>query len=153
MDDIGKLLALEDIKALMARRVRCIDEKDWDGFAACYTEDAVSHSMSSAPGGNVTGRQQIGEWLAKALEGITTVHQVHLPEIEFVEEDTAKAIWPLNDVLSWEKDGQRRWMHGYGHYRQTIVRIDGRWLIREHHLTRLLVDSGSEPLAEDAAQP
>jgi uncharacterized protein (TIGR02246 family) len=147
MDDIQKLVALEEIKALMARRVRCIDEKDWAGFADCYAEDAVSHSMTSAPGGKVVGRTQIGEWLAKALDGVTTVHQVHLPEIEFVADDTAKAVWPLNDILSWEKDGQRSWMRAYGHYRQTIRKIDGRWLISEHHLTRLLVERGSEALA------
>jgi hypothetical protein len=147
MDDIERLVALEEIKTLMARRVRCIDEKDWPGFAACYAEDAQSHSMSSAPGGKVVGNLQIADWLAKALSGITTVHQVHLPEIEFLSDDTAKGIWPLNDILSWEKEGRRHWMRGYGHYRQTLTKIAGRWVISEHHLTRLLVEQGAEDLA------
>ena len=147
MDDIQRLIALEEIKALMARRVRCIDEKDWAGFASCYAEDAESHSMSSAPGGKVVGNRQIADWLAKALSGITTVHQVHLPEIEFLADDTAKGIWPLNDILSWEKDGERCWMRAYGHYRQTLKKIAGRWVISEHHLTRLLVEHGAEKLA------
>jgi len=147
MDDIQRLVALEEIKALMARRVRSIDEKDWASFAACYAEDAQSHSMSSAPGGKVVGNRQIADWLANALTGITTVHQVHLPEIEFLSDDTAKGIWPLNDILSWEKDGERRWMRAYGHYRQTLKKIAGRWVISEHHLTRLLVEHGAEALA------
>jgi uncharacterized protein (TIGR02246 family) len=147
MNDIERLIALEEIKALMARRVRCLDEKDWAGFAECYAEDAVSHSQSSAPGGKVVGNRQIADWLAKALDGITTAHQVHLPEIDFLADDTAKAIWPLNDILSWEKDGERRWMRAYGHYRQTLKKIAGRWVITEHHLTRLLVEQGAEKLA------
>jgi ketosteroid isomerase-like protein len=147
MDELQKLIAIEQIKGLMARRVRCIDEKDWEGFAACYADDAESHSMSSAPGGKVVGNRQIAEWLAKALSGITTVHQVHLPEIEVISGDAAKGIWPLNDILSWEKDGERQWMRGYGHYRQTLKKIAGRWVISEHYLTRLLVERGAEKVS------
>jgi hypothetical protein len=147
MDELNRLVAREDIKTLMARRVRSIDEKDWDSFAECYAEDAESHSMRSAPGGKVVGNRAIAAWLAKALEGITTVHQVHAPEIEFLSDDTATGIWPLNDILSWEKDGMRHWMRGYGHYRQTLRRIAGRWVIQDHNLTRLLMEQGSEKLA------
>lgn len=147
MNDVERLLALEEIKALMARRVRCIDEKDWEGFADCYAVDAQSHSMTSAPGGKVVGNLQIAAWLAKALEGITTVHQVHLPEIAFLADDAASAIWPLNDILVWEKDGQRHSLRGYGHYRQTLRKISGRWLIQDHNLTRLLVEQDADPMA------
>jgi uncharacterized protein (TIGR02246 family) len=142
MDPIQKLLAIEDIRALMARRVRCLDEKDWAGFAACYTEDAEAYSNPNAPESKVVGAKSIAESVSGHLRDVTTVHQVHIPEIEILSEDSARAIWPLNDILSQVKDGKRRWMHAHGHYRQIYRKIDGRWLIKEHRLTRLLVESG-----------
>jgi uncharacterized protein (TIGR02246 family) len=146
MNDIQRLTAIEDIRAVLARRVRCLDEKDWDGFADCYAEDAISYSLSSAPEGSVKGNAAIAKGVAGHLTNVTTVHQIHTPEIDILSDDTAKVICPLADILSWEKDGRRNWMRGYGHYRQTFKKIDGRWRIAEHHLTRLLVEHGSEPL-------
>ena len=149
MDAIDKLLALEDIRMLLARRVRCIDEKDWDGFADCYTDDAVSYSVQTPgqPGVPTTGNRLIAERVAETLRIMTTVHQVHLPEIEITGPDTATGIVPLEDVLSWEKDGTKHWLHGYGHYRHIYLKVDGRWRIKEHHLTRLRVQSGTGDLA------
>lgn len=148
MDDITKLMALEEIRALMARRVRCLDEKDWDGFGACYTDDAVSYSFTSAdkPEDTVVGGKAIAARVAATLTGVTTVHQLHMPEIEILAEDRATGIWPLNDILSRVQDGLRRWMRAYGHYRQTYRKEGGRWLIHEHRLTRLLVETGAEDL-------
>ena len=146
MDAIDRLTALEDIRALMARRVRCLDEKDWEGFAGCYAADAVSYSFvrPEAPEDKVVGAGEIAARVAAALTGVTTAHQVHAPEIEILSEDTATGIWPLNDVLSRMRDGKRHWMRGYGHYRQVYQKIEGRWLIKEHRLTRLLLEMGVE---------
>ena len=149
MDDIRKLMALEAIRTLMARRVRCLDEKDWDGFGACYTDDAVSYSFTSAdkPEDTVVGGKAIAARVAKSLAGVTTAHQLHTPELNILSDDRATGIWPLNDILSREQDGQRRWMRAYGHYRQTYRKVGGEWLIEEHRLTRLLVETGAEDLA------
>jgi uncharacterized protein (TIGR02246 family) len=146
MNAIDKLVALEEIRALMARRVRCLDEKDWAGFADCYAEDAVSYSFvrPEAPEDKIVGAKEIAARVAKALEGVTTAHQIHLPEIEILSEDHATGIFPLNDVLSRMREGKRHWMRGYGHYRQVYRKVDGRWLIQEHRLTRLLLETGVE---------
>lgn len=149
MDPIAKLIALEDIRALMARRVRCLDEKDWAGFAACYTADAVSYSFvrPEAPEDSIVGAGEIARRVAAALHEVTTVHQLHTPEIEILSDDSATGVWPLNDVLSRMRDGKRHWMRGYGHYRQVYQKVDGRWLIKEHRLTRLLLETGVEDQA------
>ena len=149
MDDIGKLVAIEEIKTLMARRVRCLDEKDWAGFGACYTDDAVSYSFTSAdkPEDTVVGGQAIAARVAATLTQVTTVHQLHTPELEIHSEDRATGIWPLNDILIRVQDGKRRWMRAYGHYRQTYRKVGGRWLIQEHRLTRLLMETGEDDAA------
>lgn len=149
MDPIAKLIALEDIRALMARRVRCLDEKDWAGFADCYTADAVSYSFvrPEAPEDSIVGADEIARRVAAALHEVTTVHQLHTPEIEITSDDSATGVWPLNDVLSRMREGKRHWMRGYGHYRQVYQKVDGRWLIKEHRLTRLLLETGVEDQA------
>jgi hypothetical protein len=148
MDDLQKLIEGQAIRAVMARRVRCIDEKDWEGLAECYAENAVSYSFGDAAGtGAATvGSQTIVDQTAKVLTGFKTVHQVHEPEIEFLSEVEATVIWPLNDVLSREQDGKRSWMRGYGHYRQTYEKFGNRWQITKHRLTRLLVENGAEEI-------
>ena len=50
MTPVETLLEIEAIRELVARRVRCIDEKDWAGFSATYAPDAVSYSVQG-PGG------------------------------------------------------------------------------------------------------
>lgn len=146
MDALQKIIAMDDIRTLMARRVRCLDSKDWAGFAACYTSDAISHSFVSddQPDAQVVGAQAIAERVKTALDGVTTVHQVHAPEIEIHSDDSATGVWPLHDVLSREHEGRRHWMRGYGHYRQSYRRVDDQWLIAEHWLTRLLIERGED---------
>jgi hypothetical protein len=161
VNDVEKLVATQEIRALMARRVRCLDTKDWDGFADCYTSDAVSHSFQQGDTGEpptvgtqviddlapTVGARAIADRVAEALSSVTTVHQVHEPEIVVLSEDSATGLWPLMDLLVWDQDGGRRYLHGYGHYRQVYEKVDGRWLIKEHWLTRLRVETGLEDQA------
>jgi hypothetical protein len=142
--DLEKLVAIEEIKQLKARRVRCMDEKDWDGYAACHTPNAVSYTFKSIgrADGDVVGAQAIAEMLKGVLTGRTTCHQIHAPEIDLTSDTTAKSIWPMEDMLWWEENGESHWLHGYGHYRQTYERIDGKWLIASRALSRIKVDSG-----------
>jgi SnoaL-like domain len=148
MDALQKLIDAEAIRTLIARRVRCIDEKDWNGFADTYAYDAVSWSVASpdGPGVPTVGNRLIADRVAELLKAMTTVHQIHLPEIEVTAPDAASAIIPLEDLLFWEHDGVQHWMHGFGHYRQTFAKRDGHWKITEHRLTRLRFESGTGPL-------
>ncbi|MGY1742193.1 MULTISPECIES: nuclear transport factor 2 family protein [unclassified Blastococcus] len=148
MDVTQRLLAVQEIRTLVARRVRCLDTKDWDGFAACHTDDAVAHPSEFADRTTtppLVGAEAITERVRGHLGARTTVHQLHEPEIEVLSDDAATGVWPLMDVLSWEQDGRWHVLRGYGHYRQTYRRVDGRWLIAEHRLTHLTVESGGEP--------
>jgi hypothetical protein len=159
MTDLEKLLAIEAIKTLKARRVRCMDEKDWPGYAACHTKDAVSYTFqdndtfndSGIVQGPVVGGEAIAQALAGYLDGKnkrTTVHQIHIPEIEITSATTAEAIWPMEDVLWWEVDGVSHWLHGYGHYRETYAKVDGEWLIATRRLSRIRTDTGTGPKPE-----
>ena len=153
MTDLEKLVAIEAIKQLKARRVRCMDEKDWPGYAACHTQDAISYTFQDNESfkdvGMVDGPVRGGEAIAKALAHYldgknkrTTTHHIHAPEIDILSDTTAKAIWPMEDMLFWTEDGVPHWLHGYGHYRETYEKVGGEWLIASRSLSRIRVDTG-----------
>ena len=148
MDGLEKLKAIAAIRELKARRVRCMDEKDWAGYAACHTPDAVSYTFQSQGWEDkpIVGPQAIADTLRNILDGKnkrTTAHQIHEPEIEITSETTASSIWPMEDMLWWQDDaGVKHWRHGYGHYRQTYEKVNGEWLIKSRALTRIRVDDG-----------
>ena len=148
MDDLTRLVETEAIRTLMAKRVRCIDEKDWQGLASVYSHDCISWSFGSAEAKSepTIGGYAIADATATVLSGMTTVHQVHFPEIEFQSDVEATGIWPLNDVLASEKDGKRTWMRAYGHYRQSYRKGAHGWQIVEHRLTQLLVENGVDDI-------
>jgi hypothetical protein len=93
MTDIERFLAIEEIKQLKARYFRCVDTKDWDGFAALFAADArVDYTP---PGGNpkdwsISGAANIVAFVRKALEGAVTVHHGHMPEVELISSARAR---------------------------------------------------------------
>jgi hypothetical protein len=139
MDAVEKLLALEEIRKVKAKRCRAVDQKDWELYIECHTPDCRSNV--AGPGGAV-GARAMAEGVAKQLEGRTSIHHVHTPEIDFTSDTTAKGTWAMEDMLWWTVDGQERWLHGYGHYFETYEKRDGRWLISSRELKRIRVDEG-----------
>jgi uncharacterized protein (TIGR02246 family) len=127
---------LEAIRQLKARYFRTMDTKDWDGMRQVFTADVVMDTTESG-GGLVTGADEFLAFLREALDGATTVHQGHTPEIELTSETTATGIWALNDIVIWP-NGMR--LDGYGHYHETYVKDPDGWRIASSKLTRLHTD-------------
>ena len=140
MNDIERLVAIEAIKQLKARYFRCLDTKDWEGYAAVYAEDAVLDTTSTQGGAVVHGSAAIAAHVRRHVDHVVTVHHGHTPEIEILSDTTARGIWAMEDVLRWPAGGPFQAMVGYGHYHEEYVRVNGRWLIARCQLTRLRVD-------------
>ena len=133
-------LAICEVKA---RYCRCLDTKDWEGFADCFTED---YQLDTRPAGGylVQGRDEAVNMVRGSIESARTAHQVHNPEITF-DEDGANAIWAMEDRVEWGPDRVdqmgSRGLNGWGHYRERYVRCgDGRWRIAQLALSRLHMD-------------
>ncbi len=134
--DFADWLAICNVKA---RYCRCLDTKDWGGYAACFTADVVIDTTGSG-GPRYEGREQaVADIRASIGEAITT-HHVHSPEI-VIDGDTASAIWAMQDRNLWP--GGRKLL-GFGHYHERYRREEGEWKIAESRLTRLNMEL-SEP--------
>lgn len=100
MDDltVEDLLDIERIRRLKYAYLRCLDQKDWDGIAGLFTDDATA----SYSGGRYTysGRQDIVAFLVRNMgrEAFHSSHRVHHPEID-VDGDTATGTWALEDTV------------------------------------------------------
>ncbi len=136
--------AVEAIKNLKARYYRCMDTKQWDGWNDVFAVDATLDTREEAPDLDiVVGRDNIIAFVSNVLEGVTTCHHGHMPEIELTSETTATGIWAMEDHL-WVNEGSElpyKSLHGYGHYHETYEKVDGSWYIKTLKLTRIRVDA------------
>ena len=144
MDAAGEFLAIEEIKRLKARYFRCMDTKDWAGFAQVFAPDAVmdmSEEAGAAPGdrSHITrGAANIVAMAEAGMHGVQTVHHGHMPEIEILS-PTTPGVWAMEDRLRWDS-GPVRNLHGFGHYHDTYEKGAQGWRIASTSLTRLRVD-------------
>ena len=124
------LAALEEIRRVKYRYLRCVDLKLWDEIAEVFTPDATAGYGTPALGEPVslTGRAEIVGFLRDKLgPGIITVHFASQPEID-IEGDTASGTWSFEDtVIATE---YRVVIKGAAFYEDRYARgQDGRWRI------------------------
>jgi len=130
--DLAGLVEIEAIKQLKARYFRLMDTRQWDAWQDVFTEDA-SLKWGPADDHVMHGRAAIRAGVSAALEGATTVHHGHMPEIELLAPDRARGIWAMFDRV----DHPKYLLVGFGHYHEQYVKRDGAWRIARLELTRL----------------
>lgn len=131
-----RLLALEEIKGLKARRILALDTKDWETYESLHSPEHISDNEGETPKPDL---KKNVERLARLLANVITVHHVHTPVIEFTSPTTAKGVWAMEDNLFWQQDGDNHWLRGYGFYHETYEKRDGKWLFTSRRLRRLKV--------------
>ncbi|MFK0126957.1 nuclear transport factor 2 family protein [Streptomyces nigra] len=134
---LSDLEAIESIKQLKARYFRFVDEKKHDDLVALFTPDA-----KLVTDGIVWKSPQEFAYTIRDLTGqAPSVHHGHMPEIEMTGPDTASGIWAMEDLLTFPAGEDAPEGHnGYGQYRETYRKVDGRWLIDSVELTRFRMD-------------
>ncbi len=140
---IEELEAIRRISELKARYFRLVDTKDWDGFRALFTDDATLFFPETGQAEPLPVDEAM-PMIQDILDGVTSIHHGHMPEIEFLSDDRATGIWAMEDILRWPPDraaviGQEL-LHGFGHYHEEYVRRDGRWLFKALRLSRLRLE-------------
>jgi hypothetical protein len=151
MDDVAKLLALEAIRNLKAAYFRCMDTKNWTELGRLFTDDALfdvrgalevakpDEEYAGEP--PIRGAQSIVDYIRAGLTPLVSVHHGHAPEIEITGADSARATWPMSDLLIAPAGAPFRRFRGYGHYFETYARQGGAWRIATLRLRRLYIET------------
>ena len=95
------LVAIEEIRRLKHRYLRCLDLKRWDEFALTLTVDATADYGTQVRGDRLalTGREEIAAFMSRRLgPEVITVHFAGQPEID-VDGDKATGTWNLMDTV------------------------------------------------------
>lgn len=140
LDTQARLAAVEDIRRLKARRLRALDAKDWQEYAALHVSDHVSDSYGGAV---MRGNSENVAHLAALLAGVTTIHQVGAHEITIASEAEASGIWAMEDRLFWTQRGEAHFLHGWGHYHERYRFEAGNWRFAYRRLERVRVETSS----------
>ena len=111
MSDVERLVAIEDIKLLKSRRDRAVDMKDWATFEALHAPEHRSHNDGYEPWNSAA---ELVANVKKALEGVTTVHHSHTPDITFQSRVKASGICRIlaesnRRPLSGDEGATTRW--------------------------------------------
>jgi len=126
-DVVQTLVAIEAIKRLKYRYLRCLDQKRWDDIGSCFTPGATA----AYSGGkySFSGREEIVEFLRRSMgrEDFLSSHRCHHPEIDLVSATEATGTWALEDtVIIGEHD---LIVYGAAFYEDRYVVVDDAWCI------------------------
>ncbi len=125
----------EAIRNLKAAYFRYLDTRRWQDLKNLLTDDFVG-DYGASDEEQFNSPEAFLEGLQSNLDGATTVHHGHKPEIAFEDADHASAIWAMEDIVQTPEYD----LHGYGHYSDEYRRVDGHWRISRTRLTRLKLD-------------
>jgi hypothetical protein len=132
------LVALEEIRRLKYRYLRCVDLKLWDEIGDVFTPDATADYGTPSAGRplNLAGRDEIVTFLRDSLgPGIITLHAAGQPEID-LDGDRATGTWRFEDtVIATE---YRVVITGAAFYEDRYVRgVSGQWQISHTGYVRI----------------
>jgi hypothetical protein len=148
MDNLARLLAIEEIKQLKGRYFRLLDTRDFNGMAYVFCKDAVFdcsegpliHPLGGPPDGEPgpvkRGREEIMAWIRDAFANRACVHHGHCHEITVDSETEAHGVIAMEDQI-YGPDRATLLIHAAGHYHERYRIEDGCWRIAQTKLTRL----------------
>ncbi|HET6508993.1 MAG TPA: nuclear transport factor 2 family protein [Baekduia sp.] len=123
-EQVRWLLDRAAINDLLVEHARCLDDKDWDGLQALFTEDGYLQ----LPFGRIEA-DAMGSTSATHLDSYFATHHMSSNYAIELDGDTANArsYFSAAHVPSSED----LWAHGDigGWYQTTFRRVDGRWRI------------------------
>jgi len=149
MNDLERLLAIEEIKQLRHRWCRYVDEGSWSSIASLLAPDAkldlTGTGRRALTAGTpeippIEGAEAVCRWLEDNIGPIPgQLHIMTMPEITFLSDDEAEGIWRQESHIVGAAGRDGKAGVGYGFIRDTYCRIDGNWLMRSLSVTVELV--------------
>ncbi len=133
---LRQLLDIEQIKQLKYRYFRGIDTADAALLEDVFTDDASVDLRGGSYRCQFDGKRAILDFLASAFHNESAAcHQGHHPEITITGQDSATAIWYLQDIfIDFSRDIVTR---GSAFYRDQCVRQNGAWKVHFSEYDRI----------------
>ncbi|MGP3980549.1 nuclear transport factor 2 family protein [Streptomyces sp. KR80] len=147
--DLRLLVDRMAISDLLVAFARCLDEKDYDGYAALFTEDGILR----LPGVEHQGRAGLAAFVANDLGRYERTHHISTNHQIAVDGDSATSRSYLQAVhVPREADCTDWWAVG-GWYDNTYRREDGGWRISTVHITPVWLGGHfpSDPVSDSAS--
>lgn len=121
---LDRLLIRETLEAYLG----ALDDRDWAGIAACFTDDAVSHYNDQPE--DILGGQGVADWLHRMVAYNGTNHTLGNARIT-VDGDKALARTMVIATLHEGEPGVGRVQVRGIDYEDKLVRLGPAWKIRE----------------------
>jgi uncharacterized protein (TIGR02246 family) len=142
MSDIDRLLAIEQIRALIATYAISFDDHDWDRFGQLWTEDAAFVVDGQA----FEGREAMLEFLTTCLPDDYGGKHMNSPPLIELARDGEHAT-AQTDVVWIPQNFENAIV---ARYHDSFVRRGGRWLFARREETPLQYKPGPPPMSETA---
>ena len=141
MTDLERLLAIEEIKKIKAKYFYYLDHKDWESWKREVFAPDASMDVPEALSEPIVGIDNILAWVIPNTAHQVSTHHGHMPDIDVLSDTEAKGVWAMEDILRLPEDRPAplgyTYLHGWGHYHETYVKLPQGWRIRSTRLTRL----------------
>lgn len=135
---LRSLLDRADIGDLLTEFVHRLDERDFTGYAALFTEDGVLRM----PGAEHHGRADLAEYVAADLGRYHRTHHLSSNHRIAVDGDHATSRSTMRAVHLRGSDDPTDWWAAGGWYDNTYRRVGAGWLIHTVDITPLWLDEG-----------
>lgn len=143
MDRLEKLVAGQEIANLRARYARFVDTKDWASLKLLFAQDVEYERVPIASTSADTqiethrGVDTMMSLVAKATEGLSSIHHCFMPEIEVNTSDEATGVWAMSSVVRSETDPASISFEAAGYYHDNYQRLDTVWVFKKIRVVRL----------------
>lgn len=123
---ITRLEDIEAIRYLQAKYQRCLDTRDFDGIAECFTDEVVSSYGNGSM--SYQGKEEVIGFLCSVMTlDMPSTHLIHGGEIDILDPAHATAKWYLEDYLVHQKYQMK--LHGAAVYQVEYLKDNGKWII------------------------
>jgi len=132
-------LHIHSIQNVMSLYCRCIDTKKWKEFQELFIENATM-IFQDEEGKHLyefDGPEPLATSAEEAIGQALTLHHLHNPEINLLNESEATGIWSMEDRFYSPTNAPHPFFHGAGYYHVRFVHLANRWHISELVLVRL----------------
>ncbi len=127
MSDVADRIAVQDV---MLRYVATVDEKDYAGYKALFTEDVKVVGMGPS---EMNGIEVFYPWWKEALDKYDATQHMLSPTYAVIDGDTAKTRTDVQAV-HYPNGETEITVTLWATYHTDMRRVDGEWKISRHEL-------------------